>query len=218
MRVFANRNFFTSTSPACSATSGNPSTCSASSDATYNLLILTMIANGNSAQNTNYFVNNNGSSYLYHGFTSVTLNAYSSIFSTNTVDFYILTGGTGASYSSTIKHRLINSFVFPTALSNSALTLAVSNFFSSPTDYLDGSKFPAFLRITGTIPTYSTISLRHMAIFFDQLNVLYTDDDMAACAGSDDTITCEYYAGDRSSRNFQIWPQIRISNFNTGDY
>ena len=93
---------------------------------------------------------------------------------------------------------LYNSYVVNTgALSN--VHVGISNFWTgSSSGNLDGTAFPAYIRILGYFSSAELTSMKRLAIFFDGLDFFTNDDGTVPCAANVDLLTCHGASGQRA--------------------
>ena len=73
-------------------------------------------------------------------------------------------------YGSLINNFASNSYTIssiPNTLGG--LTASIINFWTSTTAGLDGTKFPSFIRIAGTLNAFETRNVSRIAVMFDHL-------------------------------------------------
>ena len=53
------------------------------------------------------------------------------------------------------------------------LQISMVNYWSSTTAALDGTKFPAFIRISGFLTYKELANVQRIAVFFDNVDIIY---------------------------------------------
>ena len=85
---------------------------------------------------------------------------------------------------------LINTYVVQSgALAN--LNVGMSSFWTGTTANLDGTMFPAFIRLTGYLTTNEKASLRRLSVFFNYLDFFVNSDGTVPCSSPVSTIVCK---------------------------
>lgn len=102
--------------------------------------------------------------------STFTINVNASQYSTDTtIDFM---GGTFESVLTVqklVRYFAYNSYTMPYSPALGNLQVSVVNFWSKVDSALDGSKFPAFIRVSGYLTSAELQNVQRIAIFFDNV-------------------------------------------------